>query len=114
VMATPDELDRVFNNLVSNAFKYTPEGGSVTVKAVRAAEEVQVEVSDTGIGIPEESLSHLFEEFFRAPNAKERVRHGTGLGLVVVKEIVARYGGHIQVDSVPDRGTTFTVTWPLC
>ncbi|MCJ7548311.1 MAG: ATP-binding protein [Anaerolineae bacterium] len=113
VLSTADELDRVFNNLVSNAVKYTPEDGTVTVRVLQTADEAQVEVSDTGIGIPDEALAHLFEEFYRAPNAKETVRHGTGLGLVVVKEIVTRYGGRLQVNSVLDKGTTFIVTLPL-
>jgi len=113
VLSTADELDRVFNNLLSNAVKYTPEGGTVTVRVLQTEDEAQVEVSDTGIGIPDEAQAHLFEEFYRAPNAKEKVRHGTGLGLVVVKEIVTRYGGRLQVNSVVDKGTTFTVTLPL-
>ena len=113
VLSTAEELDRVFNNLVSNAVKYTPEDGTVTVKLRRTRGEAQVEVSDTGIGIPEESLPHLFEEFYRAPNAKARVKEGTGLGLVVVKEIVTRHGGYTQVDSTLGKGTTITVTLPL-
>jgi len=113
VLSTADELDRVFNNLLSNAVKYTPEGGTVTVRVLQTANEAQVEVSDTGIGISDEALAHLFQEFYRAPNAKEKVRHGTGLGLVVVKEIVTRYGGRLQVNSVVGKGTTFTVTLPL-
>ncbi len=113
VLSTADELDRVFNNLVDNAVKYTPEDGTVTVRVLQTADEVHVEVSDTGIGITDEALAHLFQEFYRAPNAKEQVRHGTGLGLVVVKEIVTRYGGRLLVNSVVGKGTTFTVTLPL-
>jgi signal transduction histidine kinase len=113
VLSTADELDRVFNNLVDNAVKYTPEDGTVTVRVLQTADEAHVEVSDTGIGITDEALAHLFQEFYRAPNAKEQVRHGTGLGLVVVKEIVTRYGGRLQVNSVLGKGTTFTVTLPL-
>lgn len=113
VLSTADELDRVFNNLVSNAVKYTPEDGTVTVRVLQTADEAQVEVSDTGIGMSDEALAHLFQEFYRAPNAKETVRHGTGLGLVVAKEIVTRYGGHLQVNSALGKGTTFTVTLSL-
>jgi len=74
--------------------------------------QAQVEVADTGIGIPEEALPHLFEEFYRAPNAK-KTEVGTGLGLAIVKDLVERYGGRIQVKSTVGVGTTFTVTLPL-
>jgi two-component system sensor histidine kinase ResE len=70
-------------------------------------------VSDTGIGIPKESIPHLFEEFYRAPNAKAQEKEGTGLGLVITKDLVTRYGGHIAVQSKLGEGTTFTVMWPI-
>jgi two-component system phosphate regulon sensor histidine kinase PhoR len=76
-------------------------------------DEVQITVEDTGIGIPEESLSHVFEEFYRAPNAKEIEHEGTGLGLTIVKDIVTRFGGRIAVDSTPGSGSRFIVTLPL-
>lgn len=113
ILSTAEELDRVFNNLVSNAIKYTPESGKVTVSVKKMDGEGQVDVSDTGIGIPEESLSNLFEEFYRAPNAKVQSKQGTGLGLVTVKDIVTRHGGSVQVNSSLDVGTTFTVILPL-
>jgi len=113
VLATQEEMDRVFTNLVSNAIKYTPEGGDVSITLRQVGQNVHFEITDTGIGIPEEALPHLFEEFYRAPNARAQVKEGTGLGLVVTKDIVTRYGGHIQVDSVAEEGTTFFVTLPL-
>ncbi len=113
VWGTEEGLDRIFVNLVGNAVKYTPAGGSVTVSLSREGEEILVEVTDTGIGIPEESLPHLFEEFYRAPNAKAMNEVGTGLGLAIVKDLVERYNGHIEVESKMGRGTTFTVTFPL-
>ena len=85
----------------------------MTVNLLCETNEAQIAVSDTGIGIPEEALPNLFEEFYRAPNAKAQAKTGTGLGLVVVKEIVTRYGGRVQVNSILDKGTTFTVTLPL-
>ncbi|HEY76747.1 MAG TPA: GAF domain-containing protein [Thermoflexia bacterium] len=112
VWATEDSLDRIFTNLISNAVKYTPTGGEVTVSLGRAGEQGWVKVTDTGIGIPEEALPHLFEEFYRAPNARQ-FAVGTGLGLVIVKELVERYGGRIEVESQEGKGTTFTVTFPL-
>ncbi len=113
VAATEEELDRVFTNLVSNAVKYTPEGGEVTVRLQLVMGRAQIEVTDSGIGISEEALSHLFEEFYRAPNARAAVKEGTGLGLVVAKDIVTRYGGSLQVQSQAGQGTTFTVTLPI-
>jgi signal transduction histidine kinase len=113
VMATTEGIDRILDNLISNAIKYTPAGGKVAVSVVCADDEVQIGVEDTGIGIPEESLGHIFEEFYRAPNAREIEHEGTGLGLTIVKDIVTRFGGRIAVDSKPGVGSRFTVTLPL-
>ena len=113
VMATKDGIDRIFNNLISNAVKYTPPEGKVTVRLANVDEEVQVAVEDTGIGIPEEAMQHLFEEFFRAPNAKEMEREGTGLGLTIVKDLITHLGGHISVKSTQNVGSQFTVTLPV-
>jgi two-component system phosphate regulon sensor histidine kinase PhoR len=76
-------------------------------------EQVQVEVIDTGIGIPGEAQEHLFEEFYRAPNARAIEREGTGLGLTIVRDLVVRFGGSIQVKSSPGAGSCFTVRLPL-
>ncbi len=113
VWATEEGLDRIFVNLIGNAIKYTPPGGRVTVVVRRAGDEAQVEVADTGIGIPEEAIPHLFEEFYRAPNARAFNAVGTGLGLTIVKELVDRYRGRIEVKSRVGEGTTFTVSFPL-
>jgi len=113
VRAGTEGLDRVFNNLVSNAVKYTPGGGRVSVTLSLEGSMARVVVTDTGIGIPEESLDHLFEEFYRAPNAKAQVKEGTGLGLAITRDLVSRYGGQISVQSAVGQGTTFTVTLPL-
>jgi signal transduction histidine kinase len=113
VRGTEEGLDRIFVNLVGNAIKYTPSGGSVAISVRPVGQQVQVEVADTGIGIPEDALPHLFEEFYRASNAKELAEAGTGLGLAIVKDLVDRYGGHIQVKSTIGKGTTFTVMFPL-
>ena len=112
VRGTEEGLDRIFVNVVGNAVKYTPSGGDVTISMQQVDGQAQVEVADTGIGIPEEALPHLFEEFYRAPNAK-KTEVGTGLGLAIVKDLVERYGGRIQVKSTVGVGTTFTVTLPL-
>jgi signal transduction histidine kinase len=112
-MATPDGLDRIFNNLVSNAIKYTPAGGQVTVALSSTNGDATVMVEDTGIGIPSDAMLHLFEEFFRAPNAKSIEREGTGLGLTIVKDLVNRYGGQLTVHSELDKGSQFKITFPL-
>ena len=112
VRGTEEGLDRIFVNVVGNAVKYTPPGGTVTVSVQQVDQQAHVEVADTGIGIPEEALPHLFEEFYRASNAK-KAEVGTGLGLAIVKDLVERYGGRILVKSIVGVGTTFTVTFPL-
>lgn len=112
VLVTEEGLERVFVNLVGNAVKYTPEKGTVTVSVHKSDLQVVVAVADTGIGIPAESLPKLFAEFYRAPNAKA-FETGTGLGLVIVKELIDSFGGRISVDSKEGKGTTFSVYLPL-
>ncbi len=106
------ELDRIFNNLVSNAVKYT-QAGEVRVRAERTGDHARITVADTGIGIPQEALPRLFQEFFRARNAKAVQETGTGLGLAIVKQLVKHHDGQIEVESVEGAGTTFTVLLPM-
>ena len=113
IMASPESLDRIFNNLLANAVKYTPQWGKVTVTLSQIGYDARIAVEDTGIGIPEEAMVHLFEEFYRAPNAKEFEREGTGLGLTIVKDLITRLGGWISVHSTPGVGTRFTVSLPV-
>lgn len=113
ITATVDGVDRILNNLISNAIKYTPAGGRVTVLLSADNGTARLEVADTGIGIPEEALKHLYEEFYRAPNAKAEVKEGTGLGLSIAHDLVIRYGGQIAVQSRLGEGTTFILTFPL-
>jgi two-component system, OmpR family, phosphate regulon sensor histidine kinase PhoR len=112
VRATIDGLDRIYDNLVGNAVKYTLPNGKVILNLSHVNAEAWVTVEDTGIGISEESLSHLFEEFYRAPNARALEREGTGLGLTIVKNLVTRFGGRIAVQSTQGIGTRFTVILP--
>lgn len=111
VWGDPAELDRILNNLVGNAVKYT-QTGSVAVRAERVDGWLRLTVADTGIGIPSDAFPRLFEEFFRAGNAKASGETGTGLGLAIVKDLVERYGGRIEVESVEGQGTTFIVLLP--
>src|SRR5436190_1816525 len=103
----PDRIGQALDNLVSNALKFTPEGGSVDVVLRRDGSEAVIEVRDTGIGIPAEESDRLFDRFFRSSVAAERAIPGAGLGLTIVKAIVDAHGGGIAVDSEQERGTTF-------
>lgn len=113
VMANPDQIKSLWNNLISNAIKYNRDGGCVDVTLHRDGERLSASISDTGIGIPPEAMRRLFAEFFRADNAKTHSRMGTGLGLSIVKEIVERTGGKITVESELDKGTTFRFWLPV-
>jgi signal transduction histidine kinase len=106
-------LAQLFNNLLSNAVRYTPAGGSVRVALSPAGNEVEVRVEDSGIGIAPEHLDHLFEDFYRAPNAKSFSENGTGLGLSIVKQSVQMHGGTVRVQSEVGRGTRFSVSLPV-
>jgi signal transduction histidine kinase len=112
VWGDPRELDRIVNNVVGNAMRYTPQG-EVQVHLAREADVARITVADTGIGIPEDALPRLFEEFFRAPNAKAIEERGTGLGLAIARALVERYHGTIEVQSREGHGTTFTIRLPL-
>ncbi len=106
-------LAQLFNNLLSNAVRYTPAGGSVRVALRPAGNAAEVCVEDSGIGIAPEDLAHLFEDFYRAPNAKSFSENGTGLGLSIVKQTVQMHDGAVRVESEVGRGTRFIVTLPV-
>jgi hypothetical protein len=112
VHADAADLALMLDNLVGNAVKYSP-GGRVRVSADRLSDTARLVLADTGIGIPDEARTHLFEEFFRAPNAKAIDPLGTGLGLAIVKAIADRCRLTIDVESAEGRGTTVTVLFPL-
>jgi K+-sensing histidine kinase KdpD len=113
ILADEQLVDELFTNLISNAVKYTPPGGEVRVKLSREnGDRVRFQVSDTGIGIPGNDIPRLFTEFFRSANAKQFLEEGTGLGLVVVKEILDRLKGTMSVQSTPGKGSTFTCHLP--
>ncbi|MBO0841859.1 MAG: GAF domain-containing sensor histidine kinase [Nocardioides sp.] len=112
VSMAPGELDRVLLNLVTNALKYSPEGGTVTITTRVTAGLVEISVSDEGIGISAADQERLFTEFFRSTNPAALKQPGTGLGLTIVSRIVKRRGGRIDVASAPGSGSTFRVTLP--
>jgi signal transduction histidine kinase len=109
--ADPTRIGQMLSNLLSNAIKFTPEGGSVSVAVARRGDTAHVEISDTGVGIPEDEVGRLFERFFRASTAE--VAQGTGLGLSIVKSIVEAHGGTISVESSQGSGTTFSIDLPV-
>jgi signal transduction histidine kinase len=113
VEADRSEMEQLFTNLVSNAIKYNVKNGRVTVKAEPDGSLLRIVVGDTGIGIDEESLPCIFDEFYRACGAETRYVTGTGLGLSIVKRIVESHFGSISVDSTVGKGTTFTVLLPI-
>jgi signal transduction histidine kinase len=106
-------LEQVLQNLLQNAIKYSPDGGIVRVRLERRERWACLIVVDQGIGIPPEALSQMFQPFYRAPNTLEQPIVGMGIGLYVVKEIVALHGGEVEVNSVEGQGSTFLVRLPL-
>jgi len=116
-LVDPDRITQVLNNLVENAIRYTPEGGRVTLftdqEKTRERIWATVKVADTGIGIPEEELPHIFDRFFRGEKPRSMQISGTGLGLSIANEIVELHGGLVTVTSQVNEGTTFTVRLPL-
>lgn len=112
VMGVGEELLRVAVNLVSNAVKYTPEGGHITVRAESQAGEVTLSVRDNGLGIPAEEQEAIFQRFHRVKNAETRHIPGTGLGLAIVKRVVESHGGRLELVSQPGQGSTFTLHLP--
>jgi two-component system sensor histidine kinase/response regulator len=113
VLGTEDGLQKIFANLVGNAIKYTPQGGKVTIGARNCDGNMEITVTDTGIGIPQKDMSRLFEEFFRAGNARRLGIVGTGLGLSIVKQFIDQFGGKIEAHSVEGQGTQFKVRLPI-
>ncbi len=107
-----DKVSQIFSNLISNALKYTPEGGSVKIAIKGDNETVKVVVGDTGIGISKEDLPHIFERFYRADKSRNRLTGGSGIGLSIVKSLVAAHNGRVTVKSELGKGSEFSVTLP--
>ena len=105
-------LRQVVDNVVGNAVKYTPRGGTVTVEVVSTGDEVAVSVADTGIGIPEDEVFHIFDPYFRASSARDAGIPGTGLGMGISRDIVAEHGGTLELESALGYGTTVTIRLP--
>jgi signal transduction histidine kinase len=113
LVANQQSIEEVVTNLLENAIKYTPEGGSVSVSLTRDDKELCVAVSDTGFGLSEEDQSRIFKRFFRVKNEHTRMITGTGLGLPIVKKIVDSHDGRVAVQSEVGQGSTFSVYLPI-
>ncbi|MFN7252000.1 MAG: cell wall metabolism sensor histidine kinase WalK [Anaerobacillus sp.] len=107
-----DKLIQVLDNIISNAVKYSPEGGKISVSLTENEKDLSISVSDEGVGIPKESLPFVFDRFYRVDKARSRKLGGTGLGLAIAKQIILAHGGSISIDSEWNIGTTITLTLP--
>lgn len=112
VRADPEKLRHVLLNLLTNAIKYTPEGGHVRVTTARVGATLRITVGDSGIGIPADQLAHVFEPFFQAERGKTRRYPGVGLGLTIARDLARAMGGDVAIESVLGEGTTVTLTLP--
>ncbi|WP_462419880.1 two-component system histidine kinase PnpS [Salinicoccus sp. Marseille-QA3877] len=108
-----DRLNQILLNLIANSINYTSEGGKIDISMEVTEDDVRIYISDTGIGIPEESVPRVFERFYRVDKARSRNSGGTGLGLAIVKHLVDSHQGDIEVSSIEGEGTTFKVTFPI-
>ena len=113
MFADPGKLAQVCYNIIENAIKYTPDGGTIAVTLTRGGRDAVLEISDTGVGIPQEDLPHVFDRFYRVDKARSRDTGGTGLGLSIVQQIIRLHAGSVTVQSEPGKGTTFIVQLPV-
>ena len=113
ILILEDDLYQIIFNLAENGIKYNTPGGKLTISLGRQEETAILKVKDTGVGIPEDSVGHIFERFYRVDKARSRQTGGSGLGLSIVRNIVERNNGQILVTSTLGQGTTFTVHFPI-
>ncbi|MGC8878682.1 MAG: sensor histidine kinase [Anaerolineae bacterium] len=112
IYVDPDRIAQVLGNLITNAIRYTPTGGRITMSAAHRGDNVVLRVQDTGSGIAPEDLPHVFDRFYRGDRARQSSGGESGLGLAIARSIVEAHGGSIAVESVPGQGSTFTMTLP--
>ena len=106
-------MTQVLDNVISNALKYSPEGGNITFRLEEGTDEIQISVSDEGVGIPKDQVNKIFDRFYRVDKARSRNLGGTGLGLAIAKEMVEAHGGKIWAESKDEVGTTIFITLPF-
>ncbi len=109
----PDRIEQVITNIITNAIKYTQQGGYITVSSMYVYESIIIKVKDNGIGIPKENLEHIFDRFYRVDKARSRDQGGTGLGLAIAKEITEAHKGTISIKSTPGKGSEVIITLPV-
>jgi signal transduction histidine kinase len=113
IQADVRDMEKLFTNLISNAVKYNRKDGAVSIKGTREGGFIRYDVKDTGIGISAQNLSHIFDDFYRTEDERIKKIPGTGLGLTIAKKIVDSHFGRIEVESQPEKGSTFSVFLPL-
>jgi len=107
------QLHQLFRNLIGNAIKYTPNGGTVTLNTKTTDSQISIDIQDTGYGIPASDLPFIFDRFYRVRSGKVSEIEGNGLGLAIVKSVVEQHGGKISVESELGKGTCFSISLPL-
>jgi len=112
VFGEPILIEETVTNLLFNAIKYTPNKGAVRLNATNRNDAILIEICDSGIGIPEDEIGKIFDEFYRATNARKVEREGTGLGLSIAKQVVERHGGKIWAENNENGGSKFSFTLP--
>lgn len=110
VEVDPDKFTQVLDNIMNNAVKYSPDGGTITARLIQTKTRAILSISDQGLGIPRKDLDNIFNRFFRVDKSRSRAQGGTGLGLAISKEVVEKFNGRIWVDSVENKGSTFYIS----
>jgi len=114
IQADRERLGQVFRNLIANGIRFTPQGGQITISSIEEEDWILIQISDTGAGIPEEDLPHVFDRFWKGDQSRARQEGvGSGLGLSIAKGIIEMHQGRISIDSQPNQGTTFTIRLPM-
>ena len=108
-----EKIEKIINNIISNAFKFTPDGGLIEVKVVKNDRYINVNIRDTGIGIPKEKISKIFNRFYQVSGSRTRMQEGTGIGLSITKELIELHKGKISIESEEGKGTIITISIPL-
>jgi two-component system phosphate regulon sensor histidine kinase PhoR len=112
IRGAKEYIQETISNLLANSVKYTPRNGKIDVNVRDRGNSILIQIKDTGIGIPKDELPRIFEEFYRASNAKRVERDGTGLGLSIAKQVIERHRGKIWVESEEGKGSTFSIVLP--
>lgn len=107
-----DKMIQVLDNIMNNAIKYSPSGGTITCRLMETHNNIVISIADEGLGVPKKDIPHVFDRFFRVDKARARSMGGTGLGLAISKEVVQKHGGKIWLESIENKGSTFFISLP--